>query len=196
MKCRCRDRGQDRRVVDRLEAARRPLQRVLVRQREPCLRELRDHLLIGLGRPGRGVAQPRERRRLGLVEAGGEEALLRRQVEIQHAGIVLRPGTCHRDAGVGLVGILVLGEAHVPVDAEERRLAVALDRDFRLRELERRVLDEVAHRTLDAAFVGSPVLLEPFLRLVERQRLEERQRLAPETLERHVNPVALPELRD
>ena len=52
-------------------------------------------------------------------------------MDVKQPGIVLGSAARHHRADVGLVEALVLGEAHVAVDAEQRRLAVALQRDFR-----------------------------------------------------------------
>src|SRR5271166_5507148 len=71
------------------------------------------------------------------------------------------------------------------MDAEHRRLAVALDRDFRFSEPQRDILDELAHRPLDRGLVSVAVGLEPFPALMEGERFEERQRLRTEALETH-----------
>ena len=99
---------------------------------EPRLLELRRHRLERLGAARGRRAEPRELIGIRQVEAGGEETFLGRQVEIEEPGIVLSPRPGQHDAGIGLVRILVGGEAHVAMDAEQRGLAVALDRNFRL----------------------------------------------------------------
>ena len=71
------------------------------------------------------------------------------------------------------------------MDAEQRGLAVALDWNFRAPEALGDILDQVAHRAFDRAFINLAVGLEPFPALVELERLEERQRLGAETSERH-----------
>src|SRR5271165_6455665 len=181
-------RGHYLRVGDVLEATRRALQCVLFGKLEAPRGKLGHHLPERLRRPGRRAAEPRQLMGLGAMESGGEEASLRRKMKIEDAGVVLGPGPGHGDARVGLVRVLVLGEAHVAVDAENRRLAVAFDRNLRPGEASRRLLDQVAHRRLDRGLISSAVLFEPFPRLVERQRLEERQRLRPESLKRHETP--------
>ena len=75
--------------------------------REPRLGRLRDHRLVRLGAR---AAAPRSFASAGGRRAGrtgGEETLLRREVEIEDAGIAtsIRPG--QGDAGVGLVRVLV-----------------------------------------------------------------------------------------
>ena len=100
-------------------------------------------------------------------------------------GSFFAPGPRQHRAGVGLVRALVLGEAHVAVDAEQRRLAVALERRFRLGEAGREVLDQIAERPLDLVLVDRAVGLEPVLGLVEGERLEEGNGLRAEAGKGH-----------
>src|SRR6202167_5026414 len=172
-------------IVDGLEAARGALERILVRQPEAGLRELRRHRLERPGRTGRGGPQPAELSRIGQVEAGGEEALFGRQVEVEDAGIAFPPRPGQRNAGVGLVRVLVQGETHVAVDAECGRLAVAPEWDFRMSEPLCDILEQVCHRPLRGALVSGAVRLEPLPALMELERLEEWQRLGAEALEGH-----------
>ena len=56
---------------------------------------------------------------------------------------------------------------------------------FALAKRGREVFDQVAERPLDLALVDRAVGLEPFLGLVEGERLEERHRLRAETSKGH-----------
>src|SRR5579871_5886852 len=67
------DRGGDFGVVNGLESARGPLERILLRQSEAGLGELLRHRPIGLGRARRGGSQAAKLSRIGHMKAGGEE---------------------------------------------------------------------------------------------------------------------------
>ena len=103
----------------------------------------------------------------GMWKPAASEAALRRDVHVEDAGIVLGARARHHRPRMGLVGTLVLGEADVPVEPEDRTLAVGLERNAAFGEGCGQIVEKRHHRLENVALIERPVLLEPFLALME-----------------------------
>jgi hypothetical protein len=161
--------------VCRIEAGRRPTEAVAFdadagsSHRPPALRVIDD-----------GVADARERRHVGVVDAATAERVTRLELQVEgrplpaaRLGAVQEP---RRD--VSLVRRLVGRKTRVTVDAEQRSAGPARVGDEAGRDPHQarvQVLDEAAHRFEDVALVARPVGLEPLAGVVGGQLRQKRE---------------------
>ncbi len=103
--------------------------------------------------------------RLRVPETRTGEATSWLDVQIEAWGVdVLGPLVAKMQAGVGLVGRLVLSESGVPIDAEQRTAAgagVGLEPGADGGEMGAEVVDEIERRLFHVGFVPLSVAVEP-----------------------------------
>ncbi len=130
------------------------------------------------------IADLLQRGAVGMPDAGADEDLAGLEVEVEARGVgVLARLVAELDAGVGLVGALVLGEAHVAVDAEERaadrpRIGVEVGAD--LGQARPEIADELLRRMAQLLLVALLVGLEPLAVVVGLEVAQELEELRAE----------------
>ncbi len=175
--------------VIRVEASRRPLQRVAA--------ELESIGEVGLGRRrhpgvtvlGHVMADGVGHLALRVPDSGAHEALPGLEVQVEAGGVGVVPAlVAEVHAGVGLVGRLVAAEPGVALDAEQRAAhragighEVGRDRVEAFREVGDEVECRLAHRRLVSGLVG----VEPLAIVVRGKVLQEGEQRRGEMLRRH-----------
>ena len=117
------------------------------------------------------------------METRRREAAARREVQVEDARRRLAAVPRQHRAGVGLVGLLVLGEAHVAVDAEHRAPGIPAQRRAGVRERGRHRRDQRGERRQHDPLVAGLVGGEPRPVLVGGDILEKGEGIRREAVE-------------